>query len=316
MDIYVIAKSGKKTSRANTGDKVFWRFDTSAEARDFISKAKAARSIYEIQELSYSRPDDAKDVYYTYEYVKNSCLNAKFKVGDFVFDRNSHRSGVVTRDADKPMVGVKDDFSGKEIFISASSLEVRNANSSNPVVANAVAVKNARIDNSWDTLKECEKRLSSKCNRISYMYNGDIYFSVRNPKDYASVQKEVQAIYKKHGYNIRFTDCSPSMEPEMQFYATMISTPESKRLDKEYLSKNAVVRNAVAWKAKNAVPTYVGRGIFKLDDVVEYSGSPWKVIAVSKLGIGNGMSKVSYGLKSVKTGVVVKDIPEHNISKV
>ena len=69
-------------------------------------------------------------------------------------------------------------------------------------------------------------------------------------------------------------------------------------------------------KATNAdaAPTYIGNGVYKVGDIVNYNGSAWEVVSKSQLGIGNGQAKIAYGLKSTKTGVIVKGVPEHNIS--
>ena len=81
-------------------------------------------------------------------------------------------------------------------------------------------------------------------------------------------------------------------------------------------STREIVQKALNRKATNAgaAPTYIGNGVYKVGDIVNYNGSAWEVVSKSQLGIGNGQAKVAYGLKSIKTGVVVKGVPEHNIS--
>lgn len=81
-------------------------------------------------------------------------------------------------------------------------------------------------------------------------------------------------------------------------------------------STREIVQKALNRKATNAdaAPTYIGNGVYKVGDIVNYNGSAWKVVSKSQLGIGNGQAKIAYGLKSTKTGVIVKGVPEHNIS--
>lgn len=81
-------------------------------------------------------------------------------------------------------------------------------------------------------------------------------------------------------------------------------------------STREIVQKALNRKATNAdaVPTYIGNGVYKVGDIVNYNGSAWEVVSKSQLGVGNGLAKIAYGLKSTKTGVIVKGVPEHNIS--
>lgn len=81
-------------------------------------------------------------------------------------------------------------------------------------------------------------------------------------------------------------------------------------------STREIVQKALNRKATNAdvAPTYIGNGVYKVGDIVNYNGSAWEVVSKSQLGIGNGQAKIAYGLKSTKTGVIVKGVPEHNIS--
>ena len=49
--------------------------------------------------------------------------------------------------------------------------------------------------------------------------------------------------------------------------------------------------------------------------LVAYNGGLWRVVAIHSLGIG-GLSRDTYDLKSLDTGVVVCDIPDFNLDSI
>lgn len=213
-------------AKFKVGDKVKTELDNRLATITKIGKNIGGTQSYHIK---YDGTNYGVDVVLAYEIkAANSCLNARFKVGDVVFDRNSHRSGVITRDADKPMIGVKDSFTGKEIFISARDLEVWNSNSNNPVVANSALNAKFKVGDRV-TILENSPLSGKKC--VIVKDNGDGSFQVKD----------------ENGRQIRTSHFKSERGEVYKF--------NRKTEDYSHLpinSTNPVVANALAWKVRNA----------------------------------------------------------------
>ena len=124
----------------------------------------------------------------------------------------------------------------------------------------------------------------------------------------------VQTVLDGNYYAVQFDgrELSKVHESVMKAENSCVENAESRVVN----STREIVQKALNRKATNAgaVPSYVGNGVYDVGDIVNYNGSAWEVVSKSQLGVGNGQAKVAYGLKSVKTGVIVKGVPEHNIS--
>ena len=254
----------------------------------------------------YAVQFDGRELSKVHESVmkaENSCaLNSKFKVGDKVTDG----------DAVYLITGVTGlDYIWKCI-------------SGTPNPHWSKGGEKEWAEEQVEIVNSCVKNAEAKDSKGNVLKDGDYAIATVGPLK----GKRVEIISVHSRANIYVQDDTGAIKIIDGAYLVKNDAPQGKtisvgtrvRSDNDggcaVNSTREIVQKALNRKATNAdaAPTYIGNGVYKVGDIVNYNGSAWEVVSKSQLGIGNGQAKIAYGLKSTKTGVIVKGVPEHNIS--